>query len=95
MYGIEQEIDRSCTCGHCNAHLRDGDKYCRKCGTRRGEGAFVPSMTMMQCIYGPAPVRRVRKCTRCGKTRETFLMIDNENYCPDCGGLTKIIEEDC
>lgn len=81
-------------CGNCHGELKDGEKYCRYCGTKRGDGKFEPYQNLMQCIYGPMPVKRVRKCTNCSKTWETMLMIDHEDYCPDCGAPTEIIEED-
>jgi rubrerythrin len=38
------------------------------------------------CIYGPPPVTRVHKCKKCGYSWETSLMIDDEKWCPECGG---------
>lgn len=72
-------------CGNCHKSFHGDEKYCRYCGTKRGEGKFEPYQNLIQCIYGPVPVKRVRKCTKCTNLWETFLMIDREDYCPQCG----------
>lgn len=83
-------------CGNCRAYLKDGDLYCRKCGTKRGEGKFAPYFSpednIMQCIYGPPPVKRKHICPECGYSWETTLMIDEEYYCPKCGAVAKYEE---
>ena len=73
-------------CGNCHTPLNEGDRYCRKCGTKAGEGAFEPYQQIMQCIYGPMPVKRTHVCEKCGYTWTTCLMIDDYQYCPVCGG---------
>lgn len=73
-------------CGNCHNHLEPGDKYCRICGTKVGEGAYEPYQDIMQCIYGPMPEERTHMCKRCGYKWETCLMIDDQAYCPKCGG---------
>ena len=73
-------------CGNCHASLQPDDQYCRICGTRAGEGAYAPYQEMMQCIYGPLPESRTHVCEQCGYTWTTCLMIDNQRYCPKCGG---------
>ncbi len=88
----EWSTDYSGRCGNCHERLGKNDKYCRYCGTKRGEGKFRPYQNLMQCIYGPMPVKRVHRCKKCGKKWETILMIDDEKYCPDCGGISKIVE---
>lgn len=72
-------------CGNCHSRLQENDKYCRHCGTRRGEGAFEPYQNLMQCIYGPRPVERKHRCTQCPHTWVSCLMVDDEDYCPECG----------
>ena len=76
-------------CGNCQGYLGPGDKYCRLCGTKAGEGSFKPWQNFMECVYGPMPVLRKHECSRCGHTWETMLMIDNQRFCPECGGLDK------
>ena len=73
-------------CGNCHAYLGDG-AYCRICGTKRGEGKYRPYQNIMQCIiYGPMPIKRVHTCQKCGYQWETCVMIDDERFCPKCGG---------
>lgn len=48
--------------------------------------------TVIQCIYGPMPVKRTRQCTQCKKTWKTCLMVDHEDFCPECGAPAKIIQ---
>ena len=93
MYQEEWSTDYEGRCGNCHSRIRDDEKYCRYCGTKRGEGKFEPYQNVMQCIYGPMPVKRVRKCTKCKKKWKTMVMIDDQNFCPDCGSPSKIIRE--
>ena len=74
-------------CGNCQSYLERGDKYCRMCGTKVGEGAFEPWQNFMECIYGPMPVERTHRCSVCGYTWKTLMMIDQQRYCPKCGNL--------
>ena len=85
MFWKEETVDRENTCGNCGRRLRTEDRYCRVCGTRRGEGAFVPNRNLMQCIYGPRPIERGHKCTQCGYSWIAVMMVDNQKYCPQCG----------
>lgn len=87
---VECEKDR---CGNCHAYLNDSDKYCRICGTAAGEGAYNPYQNLMQCIYGPMPVKRVHTCKKCNYEWTTSLMIDDEKYCPKCGGKAPVTSE--
>lgn len=74
-------------CGNCHALLQEGDRYCRICGTKRGEGAYLPYEDLAQpCIYGSEPVEVTHKCARCGYSWTTCLMIDEQRFCPLCGG---------
>ena len=73
-------------CGNCHEYLQEGDKYCRYCGTEVGKGAYDPYQDLMQCIYGPMPENRTHICSNCGFRWDTCTMIDNEMYCPKCGG---------
>ena len=43
------------------------------------------------CIYGPPPVSRTHKCEKCGFTWKTTLMIDDEKFCPECGGPAPVV----
>ena len=89
-FGNQLCTDYEGKCGNCHKSLSDGDRYCRHCGTRRGEGKFEPYMNLMQCIYGPLPVKRTHTCPTCRTAWVRELMIDNEIYCPHCGGRVVI-----
>ena len=43
-------------CGKCWSYLHETDNFCRKCGTKRGEGEFNPEHNIMQVVYGSPPV---------------------------------------
>lgn len=81
-------------CGKCGKFLEEGDKYCMRCGTKRGEGSFDPMGELMQCIYGPMPVRRKHNCGFCSNRWESFDMLDRANYCPKCGKNDVTTESD-
>jgi len=92
MYDKDLSSDYKDKCGNCHETLMDGDKYCRHCGTKRGEGQFKPYLNIMECIYGPMPVKRKHICNTCKTIWERELMIDQEHFCPNCGGNVDIIE---
>ena len=73
-------------CGNCHAKLLEGDKYCRICGTKVGEGSYEPYQFFEGCIYGPPPVDRFHQCEVCGYQWKTHVMLDRQNFCPKCGG---------
>ena len=73
-------------CGNCNSLLNPDDKFCRVCGVAASAGNYKPSTDAVSRIYGPPPVRRIHLCSACGYQWETFLMRDNQKYCPLCGG---------
>ena len=81
-------------CGNCHAKLGSTDQYCRVCGTKRNEGAFLPYKNRMECIYGPMPVKRLHTCKSCGYAWENKVMIDYDKYCPKCGQLVEVKEEE-
>lgn len=76
-------------CGNCQGRLEPGDKYCRICGTKAGEGAFEPFQTALQCLYGPRSVTRSFSCASCGHSWETTSMSVRDRYCPKCGSDAK------
>lgn len=78
-------------CGHCHEYIGE-DRYCRYCGTKRGQGEYKPYLDVIQCIYGPMPIKRTHECSKCGNVYTVALMVDNENYCPLCGGETFVTE---
>lgn len=90
----QYSTDYTDRCGNCHEFLEKEDRFCRYCGTRRGEGEFEPYLNLFECVYGPKPVRRKHRCTQCGNEWMTCLMIDDEKYCPLCGGKAELVWED-
>lgn len=80
----KEDVPMRKVCGNCNNSYIDGDKYCRYCGAPLGKPEFIEED--FACIYGPPPVTRKHTCAKCGYSWETTLMIDNERWCPKCGG---------
>ena len=78
-------------CANCGQYYNDGDKYCRFCGAPMGEPEYIDDI--MACIYGPPPVKRTHKCEKCGYRWKTMKMIDNEQWCPKCGGPAPATED--
>ena len=80
-----REIDKD-RCGNCGAKLDVDDKYCKVCGTRVGDGDYKPFRFLEACVYGPPPIERTHVCVICGYSWKTEFMIDDQKYCPKCGG---------
>ena len=72
-------------CGKCWSYLHEEDNYCRRCGTKRGEGDFNPEDNIMQTVYGPPPVEFQFVCESCGLKWTERLMVNFNKYCPKCG----------
>ena len=83
-------------CIDCGHNYREGERYCRICGAPiTGFKEYEPEKDRpINCIYGPPPVRRRHQCRNCGYTWETCLMIDNEKFCPMCGGEAPFVYDD-
>ncbi len=78
-------------CPCCGKGKIDGDRYCRFCGKENIEDKYVePSFA---CVYGPMPVRRIHRCEECGFSWQTYLMVDDEKFCPKCGGIALVEEK--
>lgn len=45
-------------------------------------------------LYGPEPIKRIHECDKCGYTWETNLMIDEERWCPKCGGGAPVVRKE-
>ena len=80
-------------CGNCHAFIGD-DAYCRYCGTKAGEGKFEPYYNEEGCIYGPPPIEREHNCPNCGYSWTNCMMIDNQRYCPKCGSVVNVTEDE-
>ena len=77
-------------CANCKNDYVEGDRYCRYCGAPMGKPDFIEDF--FACIYGPMPETRRHTCEKCGYTWETELMIDEERWCPLCGGAAPASE---
>lgn len=85
-YGLIKSTDYTNRCGNCHAKLKRGDKFCRYCGTPRGEGLFEPYENELCTVYGP-PILTKHECLSCGyKWQANDLGGDNARYCPKCRG---------
>lgn len=71
-------------CPECGGAWIEGDRYCRYCGAKKDAPQYA--MPDFACIYGPAPRIRKHFCKQCGHSWETNCMVDNESFCPKCGG---------
>jgi RNA polymerase subunit RPABC4/transcription elongation factor Spt4 len=91
MKEAAMEMPKRKVCANCKNVYREGDKYCRYCGAPMGKPGFIEED--FACIYGPPPVTRVHKCSKCGYSWQTNLMIDDEKWCPECGGEAPCSEE--
>ena len=85
-------------CGHCRGPFwSDEDEYCRYCGTKRGEGEFLPfSPEDNHCgsVYGP-PLEYESRCISCGYSWSGHgVGGDPSQYCPKCGEKTLEIKEE-
>lgn len=91
MLEFEWSTNYEGRCGNCHSFLGESDKYCRYCGSRRGEGAFEPYKNFLECecVYGPPATYKLVQCATCQKVWEVSSA---KYYCPDCGIETKFIE---
>lgn len=89
--GLLPETDYTNRCGNCHARLLKREKFCRYCGTRRGEGQFLPYMNESYCVYGP-PLIKKYKCPSCGhKWKDNTIFDEDSHYCPICG--TNVVQK--
>ena len=92
--GVLKDRNYTDRCGNCHHPLKPGDKYCRKCGTERGKGAFEPFLNRMDVVYGP-PIKMQYKCQACGHKWVTVCLGREESfYCPSCGEKAAKLEKE-
>ena len=72
-------------CANCKETYIEGDKYCRYCGAPMGKAAYIDE---------DFACKRVHTCKKCGYSWETELMIDDERWCPQCGGRAPVTSEE-
>lgn len=78
------DIDKKAVCPCCGKTWIEDDRYCRYCGAKKDSPEYIyPDFAP---IYGPMPENRTHRCEACGYEWTTCLMIDNEAFCPKCGG---------
>ncbi len=65
------------------------------CGTKRGDGSFLPYFNDSYFVYGP-PIKTKFMCDACGHKWETTVWGgDRSKYCPQCGKQAlKILSEE-
>ena len=80
-----RQSDYTGRCGNCHAYIGSA-KFCIFCGTKAGEGSFLPYEEHIQCVYGPPPMEREHECSVCGHAWTDCAMINKVKYCPECGG---------
>lgn len=84
--GYIHDTDYTNRCGNCTEYMRPEDKYCRYCGTKRGEGRFLPFYNQSTVLYGAPMVKKKYKCDNCGHLWVTGVLGgENSLYCPMCG----------
>ena len=83
--GIAIYTDYEGLCGNCHQPLGLHDKYCKFCGTKRGEGDFRPFANPSYCVYGPLIAYKFI-CNKCGNIW-TGEQLGGSGYqhCPECG----------
>ncbi|WP_022762327.1 MULTISPECIES: hypothetical protein [unclassified Butyrivibrio] len=83
--GLISTTDYKDRCGNCHSELEPEDKYCKYCGTKRGEGAFKPYRNVSYGLYGPCGTY-FYKCHHCGKIFEYWTIGSSDvKHCPSCG----------
>ena len=90
-HGYIRDTDYTDRCGNCQAVLEPEDKYCARCGTKRGMGRFEPFFNPMTCAYGPF-IKSVFHCKQCGHSWETYIWGEELNYCPECGEKAVVLD---
>lgn len=79
------DTDYTNRCGNCHAHMDEKDKFCKFCGTRKGEGKFLPYENEAYAVYGP-PVKIKYTCKSCGHSwmYGGLGSLRESKYCPMC-----------
>lgn len=83
--GYMLQTDYTDRCGNCHEYMSKEDKFCKYCGTRRGEGKFRPFENRISLLYGP-PMKVKYTCQSCGHSW-TYRATGNpkkSKYCPAC-----------
>ena len=92
--GRIKDRDYTGRCGNCHEPMGEADKYCKFCGTKRGQGRFLPFDNPMYCVYGP-PIKTKYKCKNCGTLWLTCALGGGKeaSFCPQCGKKKVVLVE--
>lgn len=85
-------MDKQKVCPVCKKAWEPTGFYCRYCGAKKSRPKYIEQD--FACIYGPMPRKRKHKCEKCGLAWTTERMIDDERYCPLCGGEAPVVWEE-
>ena len=80
-------------CAKCGRIYIPKDRYCRFCGTPMGLPEFIEQDDGFICANGPEAVKRLHICVQCGHMWKTELMVDEQRYCPICGGRAPALKK--
>jgi ribosomal protein L40E len=64
-------------CGKCGIAFSENDKFCRRCGTKRGNGDFERKENIMQILYGPPPGEKNSRYFGIKRARKEFNPANN------------------
>ena len=92
LSGMFNREPKRAVCANCGKTYRESDKHCRFCGKENGKPKYI--FDSMDCVYGPPPIKRSHTCSECGYTWETYRMIDDERWCPECGGSAPAVGDE-
>ena len=83
--GLIKHSDETYICSNCGNQFAERDKYCERCGAKRGDGKFTFSANDVVVLYG-APTTYKLKCNNCGHSWEGYAVGSRRSeYCPQCG----------
>ena len=83
--GVMMDTDYTDRCGNCSSEMRPTDKYCERCGAKRGSGKFEPFRNPSYVLYGSVLATKY-KCSKCGNTWVAETTFKDAQFCPQCGG---------
>ncbi len=92
--GYIPTCDYTNRCGNCHEPLPANTNYCIYCGTKRGDGEFLPYYNLNDILYG-SPTKIKKRCQKCGKgwISYEFSLGENFKFCPICGVASPQLEE--
>lgn len=70
-------------CNNCGNNILENDRFCRYCGTKKGEGSYNPEDDIIADLYGP-PTYEYHICGNCGRRFKMIIFDISNAYCPEC-----------